>query len=380
MAKDHYKKTEKQYSLKDILFNEAKVKRLAGEIELVYPAFQKQEFVKELVDAFPTLELMERIMLIRDTLHKYMPADYKLALAIILKALPPELDTTKTDDDYGEFIYAPYGAFVATYGCTPEHVSRSLKALKEITKRFSVEAAIRDFLIKFPKETNEALQAWAEDKNYHVRRLASEGTRPNLPWAKKIEVEAGEYLYLLDTLHADETRYVTRSVANHLNDIAKTKPDLVVKTLKSWQKAKRQNEKELEYITRHALRTLVKRGHAGALSHLGFALPEIEVENFSLAPKSVTVGQALSLELKITSQKQQSLLVDYLIHFKKANSTHFAKVFKWTKVEAKAGEEIILTKKHPLRTMSTRALYPGVHKVEVQVNGQVVKAGDFNLK
>ncbi len=380
MAKDHYKETEKQYSLKDILFNEAKVKRLAGEIEVVYPAFQKSEFVKKLVTAFPQLELMERIMLIRDTLSKHLSADYKKALKIILKALPPELDTNNTDDDFGDFIYAPYGAFVASYGCTPDNVQQSLAALKELTKRFSMEAAIRDFLIKFPKETNDVLLIWAEDKNYHVRRLVSEGTRPNLPWAKKIEAEAGLYLPLLDVLHADETRYVTRSVANHLNDIAKTKPDLVVKTLKTWQKAKRQNPKELEYMTRHALRTLVKRGHAGALSHLGFAVPEVEIKNFLVTPKSITVGQVLNLELKIVSKKQQSLLVDYLIHFKKANGTHFAKVFKWTKVEAKAGEEIALSKKHPLRAMSTRALYPGVHKVEVQINGQVVNTGEFILK
>lgn len=380
MAKDHYKETEKQYSLKDILFNEAKVRKLAEEIAAVYPVFPKQKFVKELVASFPQLELMERIVLIRDTLQKYLPADYKESLKIILKALPPALDTSNTDDDFGDFIYAPYGAFVATYGCAPGHVSQSLAALKELTKRFSMEAAIRDFLIKFPDETSDALVVWATDKNYHVRRLVSEGTRPNLPWAKKIEAEAGLYLHLLDVLHADETRYVTRSVANHLNDISKTKPDLVVKTLKRWRKEKRQNQKELEYMTKHALRTLVKRGHAGALSHLGFAVPEIEVNDFSVTPKSITVGQTLNLELKIISKKQQSLLVDYLIHFKKANGTHFAKVFKWTKVEAKAGEEIVLGKKHPLRTMSTRALYPGVHKVEVQINGQVVKNGDFILK
>jgi 3-methyladenine DNA glycosylase AlkC len=380
MSKNHYKATEKQYSLKDILFNEAKVKKLAEEITAVYPAFQSQKFVKELVTAFPQLELMERIMLIRDTLQKHLPADYKESLQIILKALPPELDTTNTDDDFGDFIYAPYGAFVATYGCTPDHVSRSLNALKEITKRFSMEAAIRDFLIKFPGETNAVLLSWAVDKNYHVRRLASEGTRPNLPWAKKIEAVPGDYLHLLDTLHADETRYVTRSVANHLNDIAKTKPDLVVKTLKRWQKEKRQNQKELEYITRHALRTLIKRGHGGALGLLGFGVPEVLVQKFSVTPKSVMVGQTLNLELTIKSKKHQALLVDYLIHFKKANGAHFAKVFKWTKVEAKAGEEIVLSKKHPLRAMSTRALYPGVHKVEVQINGQVVKSGEFILK
>ena len=133
---------------------------------------------------FPTLELIQRIAHISSCLYEYLPDAYPAALDIILNSLPPALDPTKTDDDFGDFIFAPLSLFVATYGCTQNHLERSLQALKEITKRFSAEDAIRYFINAFPDETGSFLLGCAQDENYHVRRLASEGTRPKLPWSQ----------------------------------------------------------------------------------------------------------------------------------------------------------------------------------------------------
>jgi len=141
------------FSLKDELFNPQKVNQIATEIKNVYQEFEQASFEKETVEAFENLELKERIVHIRDMLAKYLPNDYQEATTIILKALPPELDPNKSDDDFGEFIYAPYGDFVTTFGCNEKHLTFSLNALREITKRFSVEYAIRDFINHFPEET-----------------------------------------------------------------------------------------------------------------------------------------------------------------------------------------------------------------------------------
>jgi 3-methyladenine DNA glycosylase AlkC len=174
------KQSVKKFSLKDDLFNAQKVGKIALEIHNVYPAFNIDTFKKEVVGAFPELELKERIYHIRDMLKKYLPDNYTDATDILLEALPPELDPKKSDDDFGDFIYAPYSDYVATYGCTEEYLDFSLEALQDMTKRFSVEYAIRDFINLYSEKTLEMLYACTLSENYHERRLASEGLRPKL--------------------------------------------------------------------------------------------------------------------------------------------------------------------------------------------------------
>jgi len=224
-------KTKEKFSLKDHLFNEKKVKKLADEIFSVYKDFQKEKFISEALKEFKNLELKERISHLVFLLQKYLPNNFREDTEIILKALPKELDDKKVDDDFGDFIYAPYGEFISTYGLNKKDLSFSLKALKEITKRFSVEYPIRFFLNNFEKETYEFLLLCSKDKNYHIRRLASEGTRQKLPWAIKINLDYKESIKILDNLYFDNTRYVIRSVANHLHDISKIDSTLVLKTL-----------------------------------------------------------------------------------------------------------------------------------------------------
>ena len=376
-----HRKTEKQFSLKDLLFNVEKVAKLAAEIEAVYPDFKRKAFEKKVVSAFPKEELMERIANIRDTLHEFLPSDYEQALAIILAALPSELDHEKADDDFGDFIYAPYSYFVAKYGCTKEQVDVSLKALEEITKRFSAEASLRDFINLFPDKTIKSALGWTKHKNYHVRRLASEGTRPNLPWAKKIHTAPEKMLPLLDNLYSDKTRYVTRSVANHLNDISKTNPALVVDTLKRWQKEGKQTEAELAFITKHALRTAVKRGDTASLKHLGYELPKVQLQNFTLSPRELKIGESLTFNFTVgsTASKSQTLLIDYLIHFKKANGKLSPKVFKLTSTKLPVGQNLSFQKAHTLKPMTTRTLYSGEHVLEIQINGQSFGKLTFTL-
>ncbi len=376
-----HRKTEKSFSLKDQLFSETKVRQLAGEIKKVYPTFASKQFCQKVVSLFPQQELMERIVGIRDALYEYLPKDYREAVKIIIAALPPPLDPSKLDNDFGDFIYAPYSYYVAKYGCSKKYLKVSLKALEEITQRFSVEAALRNFLNEFPNETLAAVAIWSKANNYHVRRLASEGTRPNLPWAKKITYNTNATLPVLDTLHADSTRYVTRSVANHLNDISKLDADLVIKTLKRWYKEKKQTESELLFIARHALRTLIKDGYSGAQAFLGFASPKVAVKTI-LSKKAVKVGESQSFTVFITSQSQelQTILVHYLIHFKKANGTNVPKVFLLSKKTLGPKKTISLAKSHTLKPMTTRVLHSGEHILEIKINGVSFGRYSFDLK
>ena len=373
---------EPSFSLKDLLFNQKKITKLADEIHKVFPTFDKKLFIEKTVSKFPELELKARISWITEMLREFLPDNYKEATTIILKALPPENDRNKTDNDFGDFIYAPYAYFVAKYGCTNEFLQFSLNALKEITMRFSAEDAIRYFLNTFPEETLKVLYIWAKDEHYHVRRLVSEGTRPKLPWAQKISIDYKRTIPLLDMLFADTTRFVTRSVANHLNDISKIDSNLVLETLKHWQDSGTQREEEMLFIINHSLRTLIKKGDSATLTFLKFSSePDIEIFNFNIQKKTILVGDALTFSFDVIAKKDERILVDYIIWFQnKAGKMESKKVYKIKQFHLKKNEVLRVQKNHPLRAnMTTRTLYFGEHKIQLQING-IIKAEDvFSL-
>ncbi len=373
-------KAKSSFSLKDQLFNAEKVAYLAGLITEAYADFEQQGFERDVLKAFPKLELKERIAHISTCLHEYLPEAYPEALTIILETLPAPLDPSKTDDDFGDFIFSPLSLFVATYGCSAEYLELSLGALREITKRFSAEYAIRFFINEFPEETLTFLLDCAGDDNYHVRRLASEGTRPKLPWAQKLVLDYPQPLPILERLFGDRTRFVTRSVANHLNDVSKLDAALVIETLEQWAATGKQAEAEMAFITKHSLRSLVKQGNPKALELLGFGgEPEIEIRNFVTTTPVVKLGEAFEFSLEIEAKQTQNLLVDYVMLFASEGKKRSQKVFKLKQLELKAGQVVKLKKRHPMRLMTTRRLALGEHQITLQVNGQVLDSLSFEL-
>ncbi len=366
--------TEKtpSFSLKDELFNRERIKFLASCFGGSDASFDEARFVRTSMKGLKALELKQRIVHISKCLDGQLDDRFPVAAKQIVAALPAPLDPTKSDDDFGDFIIAPLGDYVVRHGLTKKHLATSLRTLKQLTMRFSMEDAIRYFINAFPSETLETLGKWSRDKNYHVHRLVSEGTRPKLPWSGRVSIDPAVPLPLLDTLHSDPTRYVTRSVANHLNDIAKDDPATVIKTLRGWKQAKRQDAVELQWMTGHALRTLVKRGDRDALKLLGFRdNPKISVSNFSLAPASVRPGEAIEFEFDISAQRNESLLIDYQVFFVKANGTLAPKVHKLRTLELGKGDTVTVKKRHPFRANATTyTLYPGTHKIVLQINGK----------
>lgn len=368
--------------LKDILFNRAKVEQIADEIQQAHPAFKKSEFVRDVVAKFPELELKARISRIAECLKKFLPNDYKSAVKVLLKALPKPNNLELSDDDFGDFIYASYAEYVAKNGCAKKFLRFSLNALREITQRFSVEDAIRYFINAFPKETLGELFLWTKDDHYHVRRLCSEGARPKLPWSQKINISVSDPLAILDNLFCDKTRFVTRSVANHLNDISKTNPNLAIETLLKWKKSGKQKPEEMDYIIRHALRTLIKQGNPKAMKMLGFHhSPKIIVSDF-VAPKMVKTNTALEFSFFVKSEENTKVLIDYIVFFQnKAGKLNGKKVFKLAKFSLKKGESARVSKRHMFRRfMTTRTLYAGKHEIEIQINGKKFAKTSFLLK
>ncbi len=368
-----------KFSLKDHLFNAETLARLGAEYAAALPHFDAERFQAEALSGFPERELMARMEWMADCLEGQLADDFPTMADQIQAALAKRLDPALTDDDFGHFIHALPGILAVRHGLE-DHRERALDLLYEATQRFSMEFYIRPFLNRWPEETLARMAIWARDDNYHVRRLVSEGTRPKLPWAKAVTLTSNQTVPLLDHLHADATRYVTRSVANHLNDIAKIQPDLVIDLLQRWATAEQQSAKELAWVTRHALRTLVKQGHSGALELLGYRGDIDVAATLKLSQTSYAIGDVLEMECTLQAPTALPVLVDYRIVFARPGGKSAEKVFKLKVGQIAAGKPLLLTKKHRLKgDASTFTLYPGAHKIILQVNGVDVAQAEFDL-
>jgi 3-methyladenine DNA glycosylase AlkC len=358
--------------LKDLLFNEAKVEQVAAEMRRIYPSFKENEFVRDVLGKFPELELKARIKWMAECLKKHLPVDYREAVKVILRSLPPPNNPELSDGDFGDFIHAPYAEYVARYGCTKEHLAFSLDALYQLAMRFSAEDAIRHFINAFPEETLGMILEWSKDTHYHVRRLCSEGTRPKLPWSQKIAIPFTAPIPILDNLFSDSTRFVTRSVANHINDISKIDPDFAIATLSRWKSSGKQTPEEMDFIVRHALRTLIKNGNPEALMLVGVSgKADIRVSKFTV-PKKVKMNTALEFSFEIRSRGEAHIIADYILYYQnKSGKLNNRKVFKLKRVTLAKGGSVVLTKRHMLREhMTTRKLFRGRHEIEIQINGK----------
>ncbi|TNF23002.1 MAG: hypothetical protein EP318_01265 [Rhodobacteraceae bacterium] len=368
-----------RFSLRDHLFNEQTLGQLAGEYAAALPGFDAGRFLSEVLPRLAALELMQRLEAIADGIEAQLPADFNQMAAQLEAAMPPPLDPARQDDDFGQFIHAVPGLLAVRHGLE-QHRDRALDLIHAATQRFSMEYYIRPFLDRWPEETLARLRVWAEDENYHVRRLVSEGTRPKLPWGKAIDLDPLRPLELLDLLHADTTRYVTRSVANHLNDVTKIAPEAVLERLGAWAQAGRQVPQELQWMTRHALRSLIKQGHPGALALLGYradAPVEVQVE---IAEPVIPRGDPLRFTVTLSAPGPVPVLVDYVIWFRKADGRQAPKVFKLKQAEAGAGAPLVLQKTHALKwDATTFRLHPGAHRLGLQVNGRIRAEAGFTL-
>ncbi|WP_299416544.1 hypothetical protein [uncultured Sulfitobacter sp.] len=368
-----------QAPLKDQLFNAQSVGQLAAEYAAAVPSFDAERFAADALAGFEPRELMARLEWLADCIEDQLADDFPTMADQLHAALPPRLDPARSDDDFGDFIHAVPGILAARHGLEAHRI-RAMDLLYEATQRFTMEFYIRPFLIRWPDETLALLATWARDPNYHVRRLVSEGTRPRLPWAKNVGLMPAQTFPLLDVLHSDPTRYVTRSVANHLNDLSKIEPDAVLARLALWKKAGKQDDKELAWMTRHALRTLIKQGHTGAMAALGYDATVPVTAQITLDRDRLSIGEALRFEIVLQADVALPVLVDYRLTFARPNGKIAHKVFKLKAAQLGANVPLQLGKTHKFKgDATTFALHAGAHGITAQVNGRDVAEVWFDL-
>ncbi|MCY4466126.1 MAG: DNA alkylation repair protein [Chloroflexi bacterium] len=354
------------------------VTQLAERITVAHPQFASDAFVAAASGELQNLELKGRFDWIADQLRATLPADYPTALNILLRILDIENGRFATLD-MPEFRLMPIPTFVFRHGL--EHPDVSLDAIPIITRHATCEGAIRPFIRRYPTATLARLHKWARHDNEHVRRLVSEGTRPRLPWwspLREFIADPAPVLALLECLKDDPSLYVRRSVANNLNDISKDHPRLALERMAAWSEGA---SNERQWLINHALRTLVKRGDKSALAILGYAPAEVELSHLTVTPTVLQFGKQLefSFVLQNCGGETQKLMVDFVMHFVKANGSTAPKVFKLKKLSLPAGEKICVQKKMAIRPISTRKYYAGRQRLEIQVNGACLGGADFEL-
>ncbi len=353
------------------MFNEARYRKMARDVAAVHPRFEPKRFLAVALADLAPLSLLQRLRRATEALRATLPEEYPAALEVLRRLAP----------GHGKgFTALVLPDFVGLHGL--EHFDLSMDALKFFTRFGSSEFAIREFLRRDLSRTLRVMEKWTRDPDEHVRRLASEGCRPRLPWSFRLEAliaDPSPVAPVLESLKADASLYVRKSVANHLNDIAKDHPAWVLDRIDTWNL----DHPHTAWIAKRALRTLIKKGDRRALAVVGAgARAEVRVDRFTIEPSAIRLGEEIALSFQIVSlaKRRQKLVVDYAIHYMKQSGITSAKVFKLKEVVLGAGETIAITKQQRVRDFTTRKHHPGRHRVQLIINGEAVAEGEFVLR
>ncbi len=346
--------------------------KLASEIQSVYRGFPADEFIQATMDkTWEDLGFKQRVLQISSNLGKYLPAAYEAAIRTIDQVIP---NYAICFDGFALF----FPAFVELFGQDEENWDISMAALARYTPYASSEFAVRSFLIKDEERMMAQMYAWSEDENEHVRRLSSEGCRPRLPWGQALtsfKKDPSPILPILENLKTDSSLYVRRSVANNLNDISKTHPDLVRELAEKWY-GKNDNT---DWILRHGCRTLLKKGKEDVLKLFGYNDAAVAVRDFALESAAVRIGQDILFSFTVLAESAVKARIEYGIDYVKASGKRTRKLFKLSEITLKEKEKRFYRKKHSFKNLSTRKHYPGIHTLTLIINGRECGKADFEL-
>ncbi|EMJ4521923.1 DNA alkylation repair protein [Clostridioides difficile] len=350
------------------MYNRESLYEVAVAIQSVYNSFKVDEFIKSTMDeTWNNLELKARCRKISMSLGMYLPEDYKEALSILEKSVT------------GFYFAFFFPDFVEVYGQDDINWDLSISALERNTEYWSSEFAVRAFIIKDEERMMAQMRKWSKHKSEHVRRLASEGCRPQLPWGQaisKFKKNPTPVLPILEQLKTDTSTYVQKSVANNLNDISKTHPDLVISIAKDWYG----KNKSTNWIVKHGCRTLLKKGNRDVLALFGYDdTTSINIQDFTLETTSISIGEDLTFSFNILAKKATKTRLEYGIDYIKSNGKKSRKIFKISEVSLKENEKKSYMKKHSFADVSVRKHYPGIHSIAIIINGIEKDKLDFEL-
>ena len=352
------------------LYNELYLKQLCIALNVVEPTFRADSFINAVFDEFwGQKELKERMRHIATTLQPFLRQNYSKNIDILQKVF------LKMDSSYA-LENMLFQDFVELYGM--DDFETSMQALEHFTINSSSEFAIRRFIVKYPSLCMKQMKLWAESDNEHVRRLATEGCRPRLPWAIALphfKRDPSEVLEILELLKDDTSAYVRKSVANNINDISKENPNVVISLTKQWIG----QNKNRDTLLKHGCRTLLKEGNREVLELFGFSkVKNLEFKKFVL-PQELKMGEELVFSFELHSPKPLGKLrVEFVMHFLRKKGKHNRKVFKLAEGTYKESSKKF-TKSYSFKPISSRVYYQGLQKISIVINGEEFAPKEFKI-
>jgi len=339
------------------VYTKSYINKLASKIKEYYRKFDKKSFINSVFDdSWDDLELKQRMRQIAISLHKHLPFSYEKQLEIL----------KPVSKDFSSFKAMFFQDFVEVFGL--DDYDNSIKALETFTLDSSSEFAIRQFILKYENQTMDQMKDWTKSENEDLRRLSSEGCRPRLPWAislPRFKENPTKVLEIIENLKNDKSLYVRKSVANNLNDISKDNPYIVIQFVKK----NLGFSKELDWICKHASRTLLKKGDNQILNLFGFLdSRHIEVKDL-IVDEKVLRGDSLNFSFMIESNKDLgNIRVEYEIEYMKSKGKTSKKIFMIFQGEVKEKSKKF-SKKQSFKNMTTRKHYEGIHNISIVING-----------
>jgi 3-methyladenine DNA glycosylase AlkC len=351
--------------LKETVYTPEMLNDFAAAVRREHPAFATASFLRRVfTPGWDKLELKQRMRHVTVALHDTLARPYPEAAGVVGRAAA-----------HGRgFAYLSLSDYVEVYGL--DDLAVSLEALKATTIACSSEFAVRPFLKRYPQATITAMRAWAADSDERVRRLASEGSRPRLPWGMALPAfkeDPSPTLPILERLRDDPSETVRRSVANHLNDISKDNPEVFLDLARRWKGERPETDKMLK----HAARTLLKAGHPDAVRLFGFGGGGVKIRRLRVKPDPVRIGGRLHYAFDAVADQPTLVRIECVVYYRKKNGSHTRKTFKITETELEGTRTF--ERRLSFKDLSTRRHYPGPHHLSIMVNGRETRKKRFEV-
>ncbi len=367
------------YSMSELfkdIYNQAFYQQFADVVNNVIEGFSTDSFINKIFDeSFDGMELKARMAHTSSVLHYFLGDDFDVATKQII-AIIGALESKGLSEKSIEYMFFPH--YIEQFGL--DEYESAVVAFERITQFTSCEFAVRPFLVKYPESMLTQMTDWSKHSHASVRRLASEGARPRLPWAMGLPAykeNPAPLLPILMALRNDEDEIVRRSVANNLNDIAKDNPDFVVNFAQQHGGESVNTDK----LIKHACRTLLKQGHPAILSFYGLSCEHLSVDNLVIECDALHIGESLAFEFDVTNHdvKSRKVRLEYAVHYRKKNGQLAPKVFKISERDYGASSTMHIQRKQSFKVITTRVFHVGGHRLSIIVNGQTFVNHDFEL-
>jgi DNA alkylation repair enzyme len=369
------------------MYNEQFFNTFTKDLRLVVNDFDTDKFISQIMDdEWEDKGYKQRIAHITTVFGKFLPADYPEAVSMIIELLDCIKDKlpdfSRIDDKNFGLLTLKYGAildnYIEQYGI--DDYETSIKAIEKITQFTSCEFVTHAFIAKYPDKMMKQMLAWSTHEHWGVRRLASEGCRPRLPWAMslpRLKKDPTPIIPILENLKNDPSRFVRLSVANNLNDIAKDNPQKVIALVKSWKG----ESKEVDWIIKHGCRTLLKQGNTETMKLFGFdSIENITIQNFQILTRQVKIGETVEFSFDLSNNDVKTpIRLEYGIYYQKSNGTLAKKIYKISEKEYAENSVTHIIRKHSFRVITTRSFYPGLHQIAIIANGNEFGRLNFEL-